>query len=896
MSVERAPSARAALEGEYEILRELGIGGTAIVYLARKRSTGAEVAIKLIRAAYLEDEEALARFAREARYASRLDHPNVVPIREVLPLGGGGVALIMPHVAGKTLKQLVRDEGRLSPERAEHVLRDVAAGLTAAHAMDIIHRDVKPENIFIDESGDALLADFGLARSTSTGDTQLTMTGVAIGTPTYMPPEQIDGSSVDARGDVYSLGLVTWEMLTGKRPWDGDSLYALLYHQKHDYLPDVREFRPDISDRFADVIATAIEKDPDSRWQSISEMIAALDGVIPSRRAVVQPVSSDTVRVPRAAIAKETSPATASPGTASPAAALVPAAAPVQPWSASSTTASARPVTDFATLHAIATELESERSRRRFLVPVLALVAVLAVASAAVGWRWYNARRAEGRASGLRPIAAAASTGTTDSMMNSATSTSASPNAAAPAVAAASPTHGASDTAAGSPESARLRRARDSAALALTRADSAAAAALRQGDVRRPGVLSPILPGARGAAAGSRAGRVAAPPSTVATPSVPVATPASVAPPAPPSAPVTVPPSRATMAAGGMHTCLIGAEGRGYCWGANARGQLGTSSSAGARVVAPTPIGGDLDLLAVAAGLSHSCGIVRGGAVWCWGENDHGQLGDRSNVSRSSPVRVADGHVFRTVTAGASHTCALDADGIAWCWGANNHGQLGTGGAGDASAPTAIANWHFTMLTAGWNFTCGLDGAGRAFCWGENDAGQLGTGDAVDRGQPSLVTSELAFTAIAAGASHACGITAQGAAYCWGRNTNGQLGDGTTTNHAAPTQVRAAGVSFTSITAGAMHSCAIDTDGQARCWGLGSYGQLGDGGTGRQLQPVLVSGNHRFATLRAFGSHTCGTTTSGEAFCWGYNLEGQLGDGTRTNRSRPVYLEPPTGK
>src|SRR5829696_7251631 len=277
MSGDSTSAALQALEPSYEILRELGRGGTSLVYLARERSSGDEVAIKLIRAKYIEDEETLARFAREARYVGGLDHPNVVALRSVVELGDAGLALVMDHVAGRTLKQAIQEKGPLSPEGAESVLRDIAAALGAAHAMGIVHRDVKPENIFIDTDERALLADFGVARSMS-NETQLTMSGIAIGTPAYMAPEQIDGIPLDGRGDIYSLGLVGWEMLTGKRPWEGSSLYAVIYQQKHEELPDVRDLRSDVPDRLAEVIAGAIEKDRGARWQSAEELIAALDG------------------------------------------------------------------------------------------------------------------------------------------------------------------------------------------------------------------------------------------------------------------------------------------------------------------------------------------------------------------------------------------------------------------------------------------------------------------------------------------------------------------------------------------------------------------------------------------------------------------------------------------
>src|SRR5215471_18958317 len=259
MTSESSPAQHAALDARFEIIRELGRGGTALVYLAKERSTGDAVAIKLIRSRYLEDGEAVARFEREAHFVAQLDHPNIVPVRSVLDLGALGLALVMEHIDGRTLRQISRAEGRSSPESTERVLRDIGGALGAAHDRGIVHRDVKPENIFIAVDGRALLADFGLARS-MTSDTQVTMDGIASGTPAYMAPEQIEGVELDPRVDVYSLGVVAREMLSGHRPWDGQSLYSVLYHQKHEILPDVRDLRDDVPEPLAAVIIRAIEK------------------------------------------------------------------------------------------------------------------------------------------------------------------------------------------------------------------------------------------------------------------------------------------------------------------------------------------------------------------------------------------------------------------------------------------------------------------------------------------------------------------------------------------------------------------------------------------------------------------------------------------------------------
>jgi len=220
------------LESEYEILGELGRGATAVVYRARDRELGREVAIKVIRPKYVDDDETVARLAREARTVAQLQHPNIVTLFAVRRVRDGSLALVMQLVPGRTLREILNEKGAWSFERADRVLRDVAGALAHAHERGIVHRDVKPENIFIDErTGRALLSDFGVARSIES-DSQLTATGTAIGTPSYMSPEQIDGTELDGRSDLYSLGLVGWEMLTGRRPWEGEGLYTVIYKQK----------------------------------------------------------------------------------------------------------------------------------------------------------------------------------------------------------------------------------------------------------------------------------------------------------------------------------------------------------------------------------------------------------------------------------------------------------------------------------------------------------------------------------------------------------------------------------------------------------------------------------------------------------------------------------------
>jgi alpha-tubulin suppressor-like RCC1 family protein/tRNA A-37 threonylcarbamoyl transferase component Bud32 len=895
MSSERTPAGLASLTPAYEIIREIGRGGTAVVYLARDRATGDEVAIKLIRAKYLEDEEAIARFAREARFVAQLDHPNVVGVREVLDLGSAGIALVMTHIDGRTLKQLIQEERPLRRDRVVHIMRDVASALAAAHALGIIHRDVKPENIFIDANDRALLADFGVARSMS-GDTQLTMHGVAIGTPSYMAPEQIDGGELDGRADIYSLGLVAWEMFTGHRPWEGESLYAVLYHQRHHELPDVREMRQDVTDEIADVINGAIEKEPSARWQSMHELIAALDGAAPSRNARDHvPVSTETQRFIRPLtpapdgpvvsgvparrlepVAVEPVAPPAPPAPVTPAPLASPVLAYFAPGELDEEVPAASPgllerfgVRGRLTLPArIALPPGFAISRRRAAVGGAALLVVIALG--------FVATAVEGRSdTDLVP----ATPGMQNASSGEVARTARRPdqgrgvaNGPAPAtplpeslsVAAAIGTGIESTTTPASPAESAGPHAPVGIALEAGRAAASVAKA--------PGFVPPPAVPPR-----------TQPQPTLTPPSISVAE--AIGPPARP---------KVSIVAGGLHTCLVAVDGRAFCWGGNDRGQVGVVG--GTRLATPAAIGAELRFTAVAPGLAHSCAIARGGALWCWGENDHGQLGDRTTSARSLPTRSAVGHVFRSVAAGAAHTCGIETDGDAWCWGADGHGQLGDGGSTDRTSPVAVSasGERFSTIDVGWNFTCGLTGEGKALCWGENAAGQLGDGSTVDRRTPAVVRADVQFKSITAGNAHACGVTEGGDAYCWGRNASGELGDGTTAPRTTPVKVRS-DERFVSIAAGAVHTCAVAEDGEAWCWGRNTYGQLGNGGTTDSGQPTRVAGGHIFASVRAFGSHTCGSTVSGEAFCWGYNSDGQLGDGTRVHRTRPVYVERPGG-
>jgi TolB-like protein/tetratricopeptide (TPR) repeat protein len=263
--------------GRYEIVRRLGSGATGVVYLARDPSLARQVALKLLSPHLSQDATGIRRFTEEARAASRLDNPHIVAIHEIGRSEDDRLFIAMAYHEGETLRdRIVR--GPLPMAEAVRIAGDVAEGLSAAHAKEIVHRDIKPENILLTARG-ACIVDFGIAKVA--GET-LTRTGAALGTAAYMSPEQTRGTGVDHRSDVWSLGVVLYEMLTGQRPFRADGGEALIYVIRHDAAEPVTTRRPGLAPAVARIVDRCLEKEPERRYQSAAALLSALRVPLPS--------------------------------------------------------------------------------------------------------------------------------------------------------------------------------------------------------------------------------------------------------------------------------------------------------------------------------------------------------------------------------------------------------------------------------------------------------------------------------------------------------------------------------------------------------------------------------------------------------------------------------------
>jgi eukaryotic-like serine/threonine-protein kinase len=256
--------------GRYEVVERLGAGGMGVLYLARDPLLRRTLAIKVLA---VDDDDLRERFGREARSAASLSHTNIVTIFDVGE-DAGHPFLAMEYLDGETMAEMIRRKAPVALQRRLQLLLELCAGLGYAHRLGIIHRDIKPANLMITGNGTLKILDFGLARLTHDNAAGLTQSGALLGTPHYMSPEQIEGRPVDHRSDIFSVGLVLYELLTYRKAYSGDGMHVVLHKITHERPQPLRELDPSIDPALEGIVDKAIEREPDRRYQSL-EMMAS---------------------------------------------------------------------------------------------------------------------------------------------------------------------------------------------------------------------------------------------------------------------------------------------------------------------------------------------------------------------------------------------------------------------------------------------------------------------------------------------------------------------------------------------------------------------------------------------------------------------------------------------
>jgi serine/threonine protein kinase len=1016
---------RRAMAGEYDIAGELGRGGMATVFLAHDIALDRKVAIKVMTPSLVTGAGMVERFKREARTAASLSHPHIIPIyavRETDQL----LLFVMKFVEGRSLDSVIREQGPLAIPLVQAIMAQVGAALGYAHRRGIVHRDMKPANIMLDDEGWAVVTDFGIAKVADARG--LTMTGVTIGTPSYMSPEQCASKEITGATDQYSLGIVAYELLTGKVPFDADSLMGIMWKHFNEPPPPVQDSRPDCPDHIAEAIARMLAKDPATRWPTMDDAVAAIgqppmapgDPIRRQMRALARggaagdfldrlhtpaspiPVTSDSPTMPSGPTPSMRTPPPMSPPTGRgttgrpPSVAEVPtvltgnaptvatpeAPTVVTPHAAGTPPPVAPPWTTYPAAPPPEPRVSAGTKpapRRRGLILGLGL-AGLAVVSAGAVWVAMSLR----------------SPGTAEPEP----ATQPDSTATAPPAPPPSPVAGVELTPSGvtvtEGESGELRAFLfDSTNVPLSgrviewRSSNTAVATVRAGQ-GVAGIITAVKAGTSRIIALSE-GKADTATVTVTAGRATVAR-------------VVVQIQADTLAPGDDPVPIVAVAqdpqgnalgGRATEWSVSPAGVVritrnqviaekdGTAQiigvsegvrSAPVRVVVATPAIVSVRILGAPDSIVQGGAPVRLGVdvrdargrpatptvTWSSSSDARASVSQGSVTARATgdvtitasvgrvsgtarirvvaPPRIAVArlNVTRqpsTLEAGKTHAVsasALDADGrpilgrdISWSSSDPRVATVGPDGtiqavsagratitarsegqtqsfqvevtAPAAPPPTDVEEVRpppptpvtpavtAAAIGLGAEISCAAFGDGSASCWGT--------------GAPARVPA-LNAQRIVTGAAHACGLLGNGGVMCWGANASGQVGNGAASRDPVARPVRVeTDQQFSSIVAGAAHTCGIARDGSAWCWGENNDGQLGNNSTRDQATPVAVTRGFTYLQLAAGEKHTCGIVSNGKAYCWGDGYSDQLGIGIQDQRRQPDEVrvrEPPT--
>ncbi len=342
---------------------------------------------------------------------------------------------------------------------------------------------------------------------------------------------------------------------------------------------------------------------------------------------------------------------------------------------------------------------------------------------------------------------------------------------------------------------------------------------------------------------------------------------------------------------GSRHTCALKQDGV-WCWGENDLGQLGDGTTVSRAV--PGEVLGLSGTVVVASGGAFTCALGETGVVSCWGSNSKGQLGDGTQVDRLDPGPVSGLAGVTRLSASVYHACALKSDGTVWCWGYNSAGQLGNGTKVDTSEPVPVQGITDAvgLATAFWH-TCALLVGGTVRCWGSNSLGQLGDGSQDDSLAPVQVVELQGVVTLAAGKAKTCALKEDGSVACWGQPGLAEIGSKWENWTTVPVLVESLGYDNVALGAASARACSVKADGELWCWGSNSYGGIGNGTQGFVNVPVKVDGVSGVSAVHCGTDHTCAMNSDGALACWGLNSRGRLGDGDGGVYSTPQQVLDP---